>query len=110
MLREHFEIALAETRIRKPELIEAVRALIVDGESAPDVAARLGLKDTSPIYKAVATIKEKWSEICRERNWLFLPVALPERMMRIVLEIQAQELEDYQREHQRKTVNNEQRK
>lgn len=107
MLREHFETALAETHIRKPELIEAARALIVDGESAPDVAARLGLKDTSPIYKAVATIKEKWFEICRERNWIFLPVALPERMMRIVLEIQAQELEDYRRQ-QRKQVSGEQ--
>jgi len=103
MLKEQFEIALGATRIRKPELIEAARALIVDGEAAPAVAARLGLKDTSPIYKAATTIQEKWLEICRQRNWTFLPVALPERMMRVVLEIQAEEFEDYQKGRRKKT-------
>jgi len=108
MLKEQFEIAANQTRIRTPNLIEAARAVLVDKESAAEVAARLGIAEVSHIYKATQSIQRKWSEICSSQNWSYRPIALPERMMRIVLEIQAQELEDYQREHQSKTVNNEQ--
>lgn len=96
MLKEQFDVAVAGTRIRKPQLIEAACAVIVNGEGAPEVAMRLGLPDTSQIYKTVASIQRKWAEICAQNNWIYLPLALPERMMRIILEIQAQELADYQ--------------
>lgn len=75
-------------------------AAIID----PKAVGGLGLKDTSPIYKAATTIQGKWLEICRQRNWAFLPVALPERMMRIVLEIQAEEFEDYQKGRRKKLL------
>ena len=95
MLKEQFDVAVAQTRIRKPQLIDAACAVIVNGEGAPEVALRLGLPDTSQIYKTVASIQRKWTEICAQNNWTYLPVALPERMMRIILEIQTQELDDF---------------
>lgn len=95
MLKEQFEIAAAETRIRTPNLLNAARAVLVDKALVSEVAEQYGLRDTSPIYRAVGTIERKWEQICERRGWSYLPLTLPKRLMRAMLEIQAGELADY---------------
>jgi hypothetical protein len=67
MLKEQFDIAAPETRIRTPELIEAARLLLVEKENAAELAARFGM-ETSKIYRAAKTIEERWESICEERD------------------------------------------
>lgn len=97
MLKEQFDTAAAETRIRTPELIDAARALLVDKESAATIAKRLGLNDTSAIHRAAASVEKKWEEICEKRGWSFVPLALPKRLMDAMLTVQAGEINDYQK-------------
>lgn len=101
MLKEQFEIAVAETRIRTPELVEAARLLLVEKESASDLAARFGI-ETSKIYRAAKSIEEKWEAICEKRGWSFVAIALPKRLMKAMLLVQAEEIADYQRSREKK--------
>jgi len=96
MLKEQFDVAAEATRIRKPLLLDAARAVMVDGMSVGEVAEKFNLRP-SHLYKAIASVEQKWSDICTARNLKYLPIALPERMMRIVLEIQSQEIDDYRK-------------
>jgi hypothetical protein len=54
------------------------------------------------IYRAIGTIEKKWADIFAKREWSYLSIALPARMMKIVLEVQAEELEEYRREQDTK--------
>jgi hypothetical protein len=101
MLKEQFDIAAAEMRIRTPELVEAARLLLVDKESASDLAERFGI-ETSKIYRAAKRIEEKWEAICEKRGWSFVAIALPKRLMKAMLFVQAEEIADYQSSLDRK--------
>lgn len=103
MLKEQFEIAAAETRIRTPELVEAARLLLVDKVSASDLAVRFGM-ETSKIYRAAKTIEEKWEAICKRRGWSFVAIALPKRLMKVMLSVQAEEIANYQKSREKKQV------
>ena len=43
MLPEQFEVAVNATQIRTRELIQACRAVLVDGASAPEIAKALNI-------------------------------------------------------------------
>jgi hypothetical protein len=96
MLKEQFDIAAPETRIRTPELIEAARLLLVEKENAAELAARFGM-ETSKIYRAAKTIEERWESICEERGWSFVAIALPKSLMKVMLRVQAEEIAEYQK-------------
>lgn len=97
MLKEQFEVAASESRIRSEELLEAARALLVDGENAANIAQRLGISDPSKINRAAASIEKRWLEICEIRGWSFVAVALPKSLMNVILRVQAEEIAEYQR-------------
>lgn len=102
MLKEQFDVAAAETRIRSQELVDAARALLVDGESAVDIAQRLGVSDPSKINRAAASVEKKWEEICEKRGWSCVAIALPRRLMKAMLLVQAEEIADYQKSREKK--------
>jgi hypothetical protein len=41
------------------------------------------------------TIRDKWQEICTEQGWESLPIALPRSAMKLVFEMQREQLEQY---------------
>jgi hypothetical protein len=86
MLKEQFEIAAAETRIRTPELIDAARLLLVEKE----------------IYRAAKSIEDKWESICKKRGWSFVAIALPKRLMKLMLLVQSEEIADYRKFREKK--------
>ena len=87
MLPEQFELALAATQIRTPKLIEACRAVLVDDAAAPDIAGKLNI-DVSSIYRATASIRQKWDEICTLEQWDYIPLAIPASLTNVVLAFQ----------------------
>jgi hypothetical protein len=87
MLPEQFEMALAETQIRTPKLIAVCRAVLVDGVAAPEIAQQHDV-DVSRVYRATSTIRDKWKQICTEREWEYLPLAFPKSIMRVMLEFE----------------------
>ena len=94
MLPEQFQIAMDRTQIRTPELIAACRSVLVENKKASEVAHARGL-DAAHVRRAATTVREKWQEICTEQGWEYLPVALPRSSMKLVLEMQREQLEQY---------------
>jgi len=94
MLPEQFEIAVNATQIRKPELIEACRAMFVDGVAATEIAKKLGI-EVSNVYRAAGTIEGKWEEICAGERWTYLSLAIPEKFVPMVMEYQRDLLKGY---------------
>lgn len=94
MLQEQFQIAMDATKIRTPELIEACRAVLVDGLPTADVAAKNKIEPSS-VYRAIATVKAKWEEICAKEEWTYAPLAFPESMMKVMLEFERDLLARY---------------
>ena len=95
MLAEQFEVALAATQIRAPELIAACRAVLVDGMLAPE-AAKVHNVTASSIYRATASIRQKWEKICTKQDWVYAPVAAPREVMDVILAFQRNLLSAYQ--------------
>jgi DNA-directed RNA polymerase specialized sigma24 family protein len=94
MLQEQFQIAMDATQIRTPELIEACRAVLVDQLPAAEVAQKHGI-DPSSVYRAIATVKAKWEEICAKEEWEYVPLAFPKSIMRVMLEFERDLLARY---------------
>jgi hypothetical protein len=94
MLPEQFQIAMDRTQIRTPELISACRLVLVENKKASEIAQARGL-DAAHVRRAVVTVREKWQEICAEQGWEYLPVALPRSAMKLVLEMQREQLDKY---------------
>jgi hypothetical protein len=95
MLPEQFEIAANATQIRKPELISASRAVLVDGAAAPEIAKKFNIDDVSNIYRAVSSIRQKWEQICAAEEWEYLPLAFPRSVMSVMLAFQRELLKNY---------------
>lgn len=95
MLPEQFEIALAATKIRIPELREACRDVLVDGLQPPDAAKRRKVDDVPSVYRAITSIKERWKQICTDEGWDYLPFAFPRNLSTLVLELQREHLQRY---------------
>jgi hypothetical protein len=51
--------------------------------------------EVSNIYRAIATIKDKWDQICAEEDWEYLPLAFPRSIMKVLLEFQREQLGQY---------------
>jgi hypothetical protein len=59
MVAEQFQIAIDATQIRKPELIEALRDVLVEGFQANEAAQRRNLGDVTSVYRAIATVPRR---------------------------------------------------
>jgi hypothetical protein len=94
MLAEQFKVALKSTQVRTPELIAACRDVMVEGLSATD-AARQRNVDMPSISRAMKSIKETWDQICTEQGWEFKPFAFPPGIMKVMLEFQREQLDQY---------------
>jgi hypothetical protein len=94
MLPEQFEVALKATQIRKPELIEACKAVLVDGASGPEIAKKLNI-DHSNVYRATSSIKKKWEEICAREGWTYVRLAVPEDLIDAVMAFERKLLKKY---------------
>ncbi|MDY6949668.1 MAG: hypothetical protein SXG53_28660 [Pseudomonadota bacterium] len=94
MLQEQFQIAMDATQIRTPELIDACREVLVDGLPAAEVAQKHKI-DPSSVYRAIATVKAKWEEICAKEEWEYVPLAFPKSIMRVMLEFERDLLARY---------------
>lgn len=103
MLKEQFDTAVAETRIRTPELVEGARALLVDKENVSTIAERLGISDGTKINRAAQSIEKKWEEICQRQGWSFVALALPKHLMDAMLTVQAVEIEEYRKAREKKS-------
>jgi hypothetical protein len=87
MLSEQFEIALAATGIRTPVLMEACRAVLVTNQAAPEIARKHNIS-LSGIYRATASIRRKWQQICSAEEWDYIPLAVPRAVTPAVLAVQ----------------------
>ena len=94
MLQEQFQIAMDATQIRTPELIEACREVLVGRQPGADVAQKHKI-DASSLYRALATVKAKWEEICANEEWEYVPLAFPKSIMKVMLEFQREQLARY---------------
>jgi predicted DNA-binding protein (UPF0251 family) len=95
MLAEQFQIAIDATQIRKPELIEALRDVLVEGLQATEAAQRRHIDDVTSVYRAIATVREKWDQICKDEGWEFVPLAFPREIMKALKEFQREQLNRY---------------
>jgi|SRR5579884_1103919 len=95
MLAEQFQIAIDATQIRKPELIEACRDVLVDGLPATEAAQKRNVDDVTTVYRAIATVKERWDQICTAEGWEFVPLAFPRTLMSALKEFQREQLKRY---------------
>lgn len=95
MLAEQFQIAIDATQIRKPELIEALRDVLVEGLQATEAAQRRKIDDVTTVYRAISTVREKWDQICRDEQWEFVPLAFPREIMKALKEFQRDQLKRY---------------
>ena len=74
MLKEQFDLAVAETKIATPELIEAAFEKLVNNKSPAELAERLGIANYRMINRAAASIEKKWRinsllySICQRRS------------------------------------------
>ena len=94
MLLEQFEIALSATQIRTPELIEACRAVLVRNDAGPEIAHKYNV-ELSNIYRATASIKRRWEQICTNEEWDYIPLVVPRAVTSAVLAIQHELLKRY---------------
>ena len=95
MLAEQFQIAVDATQIRKPELIEACKDVLVEGLQATEAAQRRNIDDVTSVYRAIATVREKWEQICTAEEWEFVPLAFPKEIMKALKEFQREQLKRY---------------
>ena len=95
MLPEQFELAVNATQIRRPELIAACRAVLVDGAAAKEIAETLKIDDVSNVYRAMGIIKAKWEEICATEKWTYVPLALPEEVVDMAMAYERNLLKKY---------------
>lgn len=95
MLPEQFEIAVSATQIRTPELIEACKAVLVEGVAAKEIAKKLKIDDVSNVYRAVKLIKRKWEKICAKEGWTYVPLALPGDVVDMAMAYQRNVLKKY---------------
>lgn len=102
MLPEQFEIALAATKIRIPELRDACRDVLVSELSPSEAAARRKIEDVTSISRAITTIKDRWRQICAEEEWEVLSFAFPKKLTKLILELQHDQLEQYKARKQKR--------
>ena len=95
MLLEQFEIAVSATQIRKPELIEACKAVLVEGAVAKEIAEKLKIDDVSNVYRALKRIKRKWEKICAKEGWTCVSFALPADVIDMAMAYQRNVLKKY---------------
>jgi len=101
MLPEQFEIALYATQIRTQKVIDACRAVLVDGMPTQESAEKYNV-DQPSVSRATKVLREKWLQICADQEWDYLPLALPRSVMKMTLEFQREVLKRYSEQKSRR--------
>lgn len=89
MTPEHFDIAVAEIRFKRADLLEASRAVLVDAKRATEIADEFDIPQPQ-ISRAIARIQEKWQQLCERENLISRVVVLSPQAMAVVTELENQ--------------------
>lgn len=89
MTPEHFDIAVAEINFKRPGMLEACRAVLVDGKRPTEAAEEFEIPQPQ-ISRAVTRVQEKWEQLCARENLVFRVVALSPQAMAVVTELEDQ--------------------
>ena len=96
MREEVFEIAANAVSFhganeRTPRIVQAARAVLVDGMRPADAAAKFDFP-RERISEAVGRIRDKWSAICEENGWITETFSLPPKLAELIREIEGDAL------------------
>jgi hypothetical protein len=89
MTPEHFDIAVAKINFKRPRMLEACRAVLVDGNRPTQIADQFAIPQPQ-ISRAISRIQQEWSELCERENLVFRTVALSPQAMAVVAELEQQ--------------------
>ncbi len=89
MTPEHFDIAVAEIHFKRPGMLKACRAVLVDSQRPTEAADEFDIPQPQ-ISRAVARIQEKWQQLCDRENLVSRVVVLSPQAMAVVAELENQ--------------------
>lgn len=89
MTPEHFDIAAAEIHFKRAGLLDACRAVLVDGKRTTEVVDEFDIPQPQ-ISRAIARIQEKWQQLCDRENLVTRVVVLSPQAMAVVTELENQ--------------------
>lgn len=90
MTQSHFDLAISRTQRVKPRNIELARRILVDGESAIQVAEEAGLSPTT-LKKLVTKIRR----LAVPEGWRTITVTLPESVAQGVEQMEIQSYSEF---------------
>ncbi len=85
---EHFDLAAAECRFHHPGMVEAARAVLVDGMRSGEAAIQFGITHQTHLSRALTKIEAKWIQICKREHWSCRTIVLSEDDMALVQRLQ----------------------
>jgi hypothetical protein len=77
---------------RTPRIVQAARAVLVDGMRPADAAAKFGFP-RERISEAVGRIRDKWQAICADNGWVTETFSLPPRLADLIRQIESDAIE-----------------
>ena len=97
MREEIFEIAAAavrfhETNPRTPRIVQAAKAVMVEGMRPADAAAQFDFP-RERISEAVGRIRGKWDEICADHGWVTETFSLTPATIALIRSIENEAIE-----------------
>lgn len=89
MTPEHFDIAASEIHFKRAGLLDACRAVLVDGKRTTEVVDEFDIPQPQ-VSRAIARIQEKWQQLCDRENLVTRVVVLSPQAMAVVTELENQ--------------------
>ena len=102
MRAEVFDIAASSISFHNdgkepPRIVQAARAVMVDGMRPADAADKFGFP-RERISEAVARIRDKWTAICTENGWVTETFSLSPRLAELIRQIETEAIDPLRRE------------
>lgn len=89
MTPEHFDIAVAEINFKRPGMLDACRAVLIDGKRPTEAADEFDIPQPQ-ISRAVTRIQEKWQQLCDRENLVSRVFVLSPQAIAVVAELEGQ--------------------
>lgn len=89
MTPEHFDIAVAEINFKRPEILNACRAVLIDGKRPTEAAEEFDIPQPQ-ISRAVTRIQEKWQQLCERESLVSRVFVLSPQAIAVVAELEGQ--------------------